>query len=153
MTIADWARHYQRKFVPTDMDWAPTFAGGFAEVTLYGPSGLMIGDRPDQPSHMVSVHGNDDTSVCRHGLTFQQALDLYNSLTYLKDLRDLRAFEADAPIGTENNNGWPYERRNHEDTWNEDGYADPGAHDDEWCDDRWSEDGPGRPHVVVEEDD
>jgi hypothetical protein len=85
------------KMVPTDMDWHPSYPGGYCQVALSSRDLLF---------YTVSVSGGDDTDVCKYFDSFDAALALYNSLRYIQSSIDLVAFT----VGS-NNNGWPSERR------------------------------------------
>ncbi len=92
------------KHVPTDMDWHPTFAGGYCEVRISG-------NGPEEGGHhVVGISGDDDTSLVRFFTTWADALALFNSLRYIQSNRDLTGFLPGAP-GRDNSNGWPTERR------------------------------------------
>lgn len=89
------------KYVPTDMHWGGNYQGGYCEVVIASRSG---------PGYMVSIHGTDDCACVRFFDDLDEALALFNSLTYLQSFRDLVAFDPAVSPNT-NNNGWPHERR------------------------------------------
>ena len=100
-------RHFT-KHVPTDMDWHGTYAGGYAEVRIWGD---IRAERPEHGNHfVVAVNGNDDTSLVRFFDSWAEAEALFNSLRYLQSRRDLVGFLPEAP-GRDNSNGWPTERQ------------------------------------------
>jgi hypothetical protein len=96
--------HSLHKYVPTDMDWAPSFEGYYAEVTLY-TNGPDKGGR-----HHVAIHGGDDTALVRFFDDVEEARALFNSITYLQSHADCEAFNLPYEDPRNNNNGWPGER-------------------------------------------
>jgi len=95
--------HRFNKFVPTDMDWHGTYAGGYCEVCVYS-NGPEVGG-----SHTVAVRGTDDTALVRFFANWADALEVFNGLRYVQSDRDLTKFAYG--LDGENNNGWPTERR------------------------------------------
>jgi hypothetical protein len=85
------------KMIPTDMSFHPNAEGDYVYVSM----STSLYDE----SWIVSVQGNDDTALVLHNLSYEHAIEIYNSLTYIHSSRDLTYF-----IGSNQNNGWPSER-------------------------------------------
>ena len=86
------------KKVRTSLDFYPNFDGDLVEVSLSGP-GVV-------PKYfVVSVHGQDDTTIGRCFEDFDTALEVYNSITCVESDKDIEMLN-DPGIC----NGWPGSR-------------------------------------------
>ena len=59
-------------------------------------------------SYGVFISGNDDTDLGKKFSSLEEALALYNALSYVQSLADLSVFDSPDPDCF--SNGWPYER-------------------------------------------
>lgn len=93
----DFLQRGFRKPVPTDMDWSPCYAGHYVEVKLI-PCGRAA---------QVVIWGAISTTAGRFFENIDDAIDFYNSLTYIQSDKDLAGFKQDS---FDNSNGWPSDR-------------------------------------------
>jgi hypothetical protein len=87
------------KPVPTDMHWYPNYPGDYVKVTIY--------KYYESEETNVSICGADDCMVGRIYDTWEEALVVFNSITYIQSAKDLVPFTT-GNLST--SNGWPGER-------------------------------------------
>lgn len=92
------------KLVPTDMNWSPNWASDTAQVGISANANEWT-----TWNAIVWIRGNDDIAVYRRFHGADEALDIYNKITYLQFTADLKDFQFGLP--GEANNGWPQERK------------------------------------------
>lgn len=91
-----------RKLIPTDLGWSGNFQGGYCEVRVSEFEG----------NYSVVVSGNDDCALIVRRATWDEALALYNKISYIQSDDDLVVFSR-----SKDNNGWPRTRRTFTSEW------------------------------------
>lgn len=89
------------------MDWHGSYDGWYAQV--------RVGYSDFYNSYIVSVYGNDDTSVTRSFASYEEAIKLYDSIRYIQSNVDLKDFMPGLPNA--DCNGWPSERPLEREDW------------------------------------
>lgn len=89
-----------RKFVPTDLHFYCMYPGDRVEIRCHQCA--------HGSSWAVAVGGTEASTLVRFLPTEQEALEIYNRLTYIQSGADLVDFLDDLPGA--NNNGWPHGR-------------------------------------------
>jgi len=93
-----------RKLIPTDLEWSGNYLGGYCEVRVSGFEG----------NYSVVVSGNDDCVLIVRRDSWEEALALYNKISYIQSDDDLVVFSR-----SKDNNGWPRTRVTFTNEWYE----------------------------------
>lgn len=76
--------HRFTKYVPTDEDWAPSFPGNYVRVFC----GSLIADPVF--NYRVGIWGEDDLGMDRDFETLEEALSIFNRISYVHSFEYLR---------------------------------------------------------------
>jgi hypothetical protein len=96
-----------RKFVPTDLGFSCMYPGNRVEVRCYRSSHSALS------FWVISIGGTDASDLVRFLNTQQEALAIYNRVTYIQSVADLVDFLDELPGA--NNNSWPSRYQSSED--------------------------------------